>query len=212
MLLQFSWTVKLGMDFTADKAELSSMIVVPLNGGKSWSVFDHSTSITGGVRGFYGVIERDGRWFGYFGGITLGARSAASPGEHFLDSTRPELYEVELKTGKASRIARRVGDDVDRDWVVGADGKVAATLDFTPSSGNWKIGNGSGKIIASGQNSRGRIGLISLGRTAGSILYYVEDEMTGANHWFEVPGGGGDPIEILKEEVRSEYIDSTADS
>jgi acetyl esterase/lipase len=208
VLLQLSWTVKLGMDFTADKAELSSMIVVPLNGGKPWSVFEHSTGITGGVRGFYGVIQRDGRWYGYFGGITLGGRSAASPSEHFLDSTRPELYEVDLQTGKPSRIARRISDDVDRDWVVGPDGKVAATLDFTPSSGNWKIGNGSGKTIVSGQNSRGGIGLISLGRTAGSILYYVEDEATGANRWLEVPAGGGSPTEILKEEsVQTGYID-----
>lgn len=208
VLLQLSWTVKLGMDFIADKAELSSMIVVPLNGGKPWSVFDHSRSITGGVRGFYGVIERDGRWFGYFGGITLGARSTLSPGEHFLDSTKPELYEVELKTGKPSRIARRPGDDVDRDWVVGPDGKVAATLDFISSSGNWKIANSSGKIIVSGQNSRGGVGLISLGRTAGNILYCVEDETTGANHWLEVPGDGGNTTEILKDEsVRSGYID-----
>jgi dipeptidyl aminopeptidase/acylaminoacyl peptidase len=208
VLLQFGWTVKLDADFTADKAELSSMLVVPLNGEKPWSIFDHVTTVTGGIRGFYGALERDGHWFGYFGGITLGELAAGGANERYFDSGKPELYQVDLQTRKATRIARRSSEGVDRSWLLSPDGRVAATLDFTSASGSWTIDNGSGKTIASGRNRRGAIDLVSLGRTPGTILYGVEDEATGIDHLFELPTTGGSANEIAKgEETGGDYID-----
>ncbi|MDB5706110.1 MAG: peptidase prolyl oligopeptidase, partial [Sphingomonas bacterium] len=197
VLLHYSQTVNLGMDFVAEKAELSTMLVVPVKGGKPWSVFAGDRTITGGIRGFYGAIEREGRWYGYFGGITLTENGRS---ETFLGDTNPELYEVDLQTRRATRIARRISQDNLRTWLIGPDGKIAATLDFVPQSGGWKIGNGGGKIVASGRSPRGGIDLISLGRTAGTMVYSVEDEATGEDRWFEMPLAGGDATEILKDE------------
>lgn len=196
ILLRYSQTVDLGIDFTADKAELSTMLVVSLKGEKPWAVFDKTRNITGGIRGFYGVLERGGHWYGYFGGITLTENGRA---DAFLESTLPELYEVDLETRRATRIARRTGEGGDRSWLVGPGGKVAATLDFASQSGKWTIDNAGGQAIASGKSALGGIELISLGRTPGTIVYSVTDDMTGEARWFEIAAAGGTATEILKD-------------
>ena len=52
VLLQRSNTVRLGMGYTTDKAELSTMTVIPLDGGIPWTVFDKNRMVQGGIRGF----------------------------------------------------------------------------------------------------------------------------------------------------------------
>lgn len=206
VLLQISQTVRLGLGFTTNKAELSTMLVVPVNGGKPWAVFEKNRMITGGIHGFYGVGERQGRWLGYFGGITLeGDRT-----DRYLGSTNPELYEVDLENGKSRRIAPRFsGDGIFRSWLLDSAGEVAATLDFRSDAGKWQIKNSDAKVIASGVAPRGDIGLISLGRTSGTILYGQQDEETGVNQWFELPMTGGAPAEILdKEGISKAFIDA----
>ncbi|WP_340315997.1 alpha/beta hydrolase family protein [Rhizorhabdus argentea] len=202
ILLQISSTVPL-VGFTTAKAELSTMLVIPINGGKPWSIFDGVSTVTGGIVGFYGVLERQGRWLGYFGGITLDRDGQR---ETYLSSTHPELYEVDLENGKARRIAPRVeGDGMFRSWLLGSTGEVAATLDFSPKAGRWRIQNSDANVIAAGVSPRGDIGLISLGRTPGTIIYGQQNEETGVTQWFELPLTGGVPTEILAEE----YISGT---
>lgn len=207
VLLRISSTVPLGLGFTTAKAELSAMLVVPINGGKPWSIFERNSTVTGGIRGFYGVLERQGRWLGYFGGITLASDGKTEP---YLGSTNPELYEVDLETGKSRRIARRAErDDMSRHWLLGSDGEVAATLDFFSQDGNWRVKNSSEKVIASGVSPRGTIALISMGRTPGTIIYNQQNEETGVTQWFELPLTGGTPAKILDEEdISATFIDS----
>ena len=197
VLLGISQTVKLGQEFTTDKTELWTTLVIPLNGGVPWSVFEKNPLITGGVRGFYGVLERQGRWLGYFGGITLEGNGKTPA---YLTSTRAELYEVDLENGRARRIARRASSDEFRSWLVGSTGEVEATLDFYSKTGKWQIKNSDAKIIASGVAPRGDIELVALGRTPGTIIYNQQDEETGVNQWLELPMMGGTPTEILEQE------------
>jgi len=195
LLLKAGKTVPLGVGFTADKTELSGMIVIPLDGGKPWSIFDGIRNVTGGIRGYHGAVERDGRWYGYFGGITMQ--------QGYITTGKADLYRVDLDNGKALLIARHI-DAGSRDWIVAPDGTVAATLDFMSSSGSWEIHNADHKLIASGRARTGDIDLIGLGPTPGSILYSTSDE-DGHGRLFALPLSGGAASEILADQPVNSY-------
>ncbi|MBW7945723.1 MAG: S9 family peptidase [Sphingomonadaceae bacterium] len=190
LLLETSHTVDLGAEFTASQAELSSATVVPLDGGNVWNVFQKTREITGGVRGYYGAIERQGRWYGYFGGMTL---DGSAMDGYRIGNTAPELYEVDLETGKHKRIARRLESvETYRRWLLDENGAVAATLDFGSREGNWQIKGSDNRLIASGRAPFGNVGFIGLGRTPGTLVYWVADEETGDPRWIEQPLAGGE--------------------
>ncbi len=207
ILLETSNTANLGIGFTADKAELQSMLVVPLDGGQPWSVFDKNSLITGGIRGFHGLRQRDGKWYGYFGGITLESDGKSEP---WLMSARPVLYEVDLQTRKSRKIAPRVDDqDNYRTWLIGSDGKVGVTFDFRSFDGSWKLTNAQGERIATGVDKFGNADLIGFGAKADTVIYTEKHPETGAERWMEVPIGGGTPAEILTDmHIGASFFDS----
>lgn len=198
VLLHRSNTVKLGMDFTSDKAELSSMTVIPVGGGEAWNVFDRSSQVQGGIRGFYGLSQRDGKWYGYFGGMTLDAATRGMDAE--LVSTKPVLYEIDLQTRKARKIANRIEDQDDfRDWLVAPDGSVAAKMDTLANTGKWTIDTAQKAHVAGGVQKLGAVDLIGLGATPDTFIYSEADPQTGDRHWYEMPLAGGEATEILKD-------------
>jgi len=202
LLIRVSRTVPLGFGFTTSKAELSSVLVVSVGGTPPWLVFQKDDRITGGVRGYYGAVERQGRWYGYFGGITLERRGTQSE----LGSTHAELYEVDLDTGKAVLISHRASaPDTYRDWLITADGTLAAFLDFESASGSWTLRNAQRKDLARGKAPTGNVELLSLGRTPDSVVYYTRDD-AGDDHIHEVPINGGEPVEILKDEAVGRFL------
>jgi dienelactone hydrolase len=194
VLVETSNTTGLGVGFLADKAELFSMLVVPLDGGNPWRVFASARMITGGVRRFYGLTESEGHWFGYFSGIALDGGGTTTP---YLQTTSPNLYQVDLQTQRTVKIAARMEGEGERDWIVGADGTVSATLDYFSTSGKWSLVNGSRRTLASGVNRFGRVGLIGFGPTPGTILYFEEGDRDHQRRWLEVPVAGGPPKETL---------------
>ena len=202
VLLGLSATVGLGPEFLASKTELWTYIVVPLKTRKVWEIFKGAPNITGGVRGFFGIAQHDGKWFGYFGGITL---EEVKGGDPYLLTTQPDLYEVDISNGSFRRVARRLeADSAYRDWVVDGQGDVVATLDRFSNSGSWKIRDGHGKLLASGQQSLGGVGLIGLGRTPNSLLYYDEEPGSRTHRWMEL--GGAAPEQILADRLVDEPL------
>ncbi|MET0240824.1 MAG: S9 family peptidase [Sphingobium sp.] len=196
VLVQKSDTAALGLGFTADKAELSSMIVLPLDGGKMYQVFQGNAQITGGISGFHGVVERAGKYYGYFGGMTMDGRDGMFASRE-LKTTKPVLYEVDLETGRATKLADRADEQSWRDWLIGADGSVKATLNFAFNNGRWSIRNAKGDKIAEGVNPLGGVALIGFGSQPDTLIYGIEDETGGGGmDWTEVPlaGGSGKPI------------------
>jgi dipeptidyl aminopeptidase/acylaminoacyl peptidase len=182
------------LDFAAEKVELYSMVVLPLDGKKPWSVFANERLIQGGVRGFYGIRQKDGRYYGYFSAITLERTDIT--GAHLV-STQPVLYQVDIESGKSRKLAPNIEVPGYRDWIIGPDGSVSATLDFHSREGDWAIRNRDGKRIAVGTNPTGGIGLVGMGIAPDTVLYSREiDE--GAVHWFELPLSGGEGKEILE--------------
>lgn len=193
ILLSKSDTVKLGPGFITEKTELYAMLVIPVDTLKTWMVFDNNPMVTGGVRGFYGIQQRHGRYYGYFGGIAMNGDFRSGP---YLKSTATALFEVDLQDGKATMIAPRYEGPGFRDWVLGPDGKVKATLDFDSRSGVWTIMNAERREIANGKNPLGRVSIVCVGATPGTIVL-AEERDGERERWFEIPEAGGEPKEIL---------------
>lgn len=183
------------LDFTAEKVELYSMLVLPLDGKPAWSVFAGNPLIQGGVRDFYGVRRKGDRYYGYMSAITL-ERTDKSGAR--LVSTNPVLYEVDLETQKTRKQAPNIEVSGYRDWVIGPDGEISATLDFHAREGDWVIRNRDGKRVATGTNATGGIFLMGLGSTPDTILYSRQNEDDEAS-WIEQPLGGGEGKAILQE-------------
>ena len=199
VLMQVSRTTDLGIEFTTGKTEASSMIVVPVK-GPIWAVFERDKEVFAGVRGFFGLAGQGDR-FGYFGGIPA---SVERNGVHISDG-RSSLYRVDLETRAKTLIARQP-DIAGRDWQLGPDGEIIATIDFTSVQGDWEIKNAARKIIASGRSPSGSIGLISLGRTARSLLYYKRKDDVGEGLLIEQPLDGSPATEIMSDDAVADYI------
>lgn len=195
LLVEYRNTAVLGLGFTADKAELTTMMVLSVADGSHWNIFEHERLIAGGFRRFYGLEQRADRWYGYFSGITLDQTgSELGPA---LGSTQPVLYEVDLTSHKTRAIAARSDDPTGRrDWVIGPDGAVAATFDIRDRSGDWTIRNAAHEVIASGRNARGDVGLLGLGRAGNSVMYIQEDETSGTRRYYELALAGGNPTKL----------------
>jgi len=205
VLLRASETTKLSATFITEKIAQSSMIVIPLNGEKMWSVFANNPKIAEGIYGFLGIQNREGRYYGYFGGVTY-AGDFRSP-EPYLKSGGPDLYEVDLQNQRAKIIAPRFQGNGFRDWVMGPAGTVSASLDYTSRTGGWVIHDSAGQKIREGNNPLGRIDLIGLGATPGTIIFAEEQKGTEPQ-WFEIPLAGGEPKEILADaSIQNAFID-----
>ena len=191
VLLHYTNTVDLGIGFTAAKAELQSVIVLPIDGGKPWVVFANQPMITGGVRGIHGVVQRNGHWYGYFGGFTL---VQSRGGEGYLPSGRlqPDLYEVDLETRKVRRAAAKIdADQADRSWLVDASGAVGASLDIASQSGRWTIFNARNAPIASGIDRAGGVTLLGFSADGASLVYQLRNAAAERDDLFIVPLAGG---------------------
>jgi dipeptidyl aminopeptidase/acylaminoacyl peptidase len=193
VLVTTSSAEKLQVWFTTDKAELGTMLVVDLASGRHWNVFENDPRVTGGVQGFFGVSERNGRWYGYFSAITYEFDGVAT----YLQSTAPELFEVDLQSNKAHLIARKNERGMQR-WLVGNDGQVSARMEYYTFGGTWKIRNSAGEQIAIGVSKLGGIDLSGFGPSGASVIHRVTDDDDNSDHWFEAPLAGGAGTEILK--------------
>lgn len=199
VLVSYSVTSRLPIGFTRDKAELGSVLVVPLDKSQRWAVFAKNPNVTGGVMGSFGVLQKQGRWFGYFGAITL--ESSGPGGDHYLPNgrLRPDLYEVDLQSQKARRVAQRAsGDSTERDWLVDGTGAVGATLDWFHESGGWALYNAQRTEIASGKVD-GAVGLVGFTPDGSGVVYSVTEKAGGSSSWFSVPLGGGTPQPFLAD-------------
>lgn len=193
VLLYKSDTVAIGPGFTTDRAELYSMLVVSLGDAKQWAVFENNPRITGGVQGFYGIRLRNGRYYGYFGGITLAGDSFRG---FYLTSTTRELYEVDLQNGQVDLVARRFEGDGSRDWLLGPDGKVRVWLDYDSRTGKWDLRHKDGRSIKQGVNRLGQVDLIGIGSAPGTIILAEEPENQDSR-WLEIAESTGEEKEIM---------------
>ncbi|MDF8332676.1 alpha/beta hydrolase family protein [Novosphingobium cyanobacteriorum] len=189
--------------FNVDRAEFGTMVVIPLDGSPMWQVFGKYPEIRGGVQSFRGIQQRGGKYYGYF----VGNSYTLDPKDTRQVCRSSVLYEVDLQTQKASEIAPCFLGGY-RTWVVGPDGTVQATMDFTSLDGKWIVRNAKGDHIAEGTSLLGDVGLVGLGATPGTVIY-SETPKNGDTRWFEVPLAGGEAKEILADSSLDEsFFDS----
>ena len=182
--------------FTTDKIEVSAARIIPVTSdGEVETIFGNNRKLISAINGSYGVRQVNGRWTGYFGAMEMrrGYRN-----EYTFDHGRPYLYSVDLATNKPVRVERSASENMYRDWVIDAHGRVAATFDLSMNDGDWKISGPSGAELVSGRQELGRAGIVALNEDGTSVIYYVRDE-ENVNKWFTVPLAGGTPKPFLDD-------------
>ena len=171
LLISTSSTVNLGEDW-GFKHELGRIEVLNLRTLKTIDVFTNAPTIADFVLGSYGVGQRGGRWYGYFGGITLGDEGHRT--DVYADHGYPDLYEVDLETGAERLVAR--GSEHSHDWVVSPAGEVLAHSDYDGRSGRWRLlagGSSGGRELLARNTPLNAMSLSGQGRSPGTLL--VED-------------------------------------
>jgi dipeptidyl aminopeptidase/acylaminoacyl peptidase len=147
--------------------ELSSVVQVSMNDDKLWRVFQDLNGIEPTVRGSYGAAMQGGRWYGYFGGITL-TRGRGT--EYFRDHGYADLYQVDLDSGKPALVAH--GGERDHDWSVSAEGDVLAHSDYEEKSGEWRLFAGvrNDSPLLKKNSPLGDVELLGAGHARGTVL------------------------------------------
>ena len=169
LIIASSATVNLGMDW-GYKHELGRVEVLNLKTLKTLVIFDKTPKISGFVLGSYGVGQKSGRWFGYFGGITL----AGEGSDVYANHGYPDLYQVDLETG-ATHLAAN-GGDKRHDWVVSPGGEVLAHSEYDEKKGQWRLlasGGSGGRELLTRDTPLAQMDLVGQGRAAGTVV--VED-------------------------------------
>ncbi|MDB5430647.1 MAG: peptidase prolyl oligopeptidase [Caulobacter sp.] len=189
--------------FTRGRLEVAQVLVVNVAKHRAKAVFDHSDQ-KNGVWGYYRARQRDGRWYGYFGGLTV-----TGGGTGYLVSGHPDLFEVDLETGSGRQVAPRADDGHHRGWLVGPDGAVVATQDYSERSGDWKLyaGKSDGDQIAQSREPLDGAYIVGPGRTPGTLVYATSRD-DGGESWFELPerGGQAQPLFAGEDPARA-YFD-----
>ena len=187
LLITISKTVNIGYDFTVPVHELPSVIVLNVVTKNVFSVFSNNHIGATAVMGEFGAAEVNSHSYGYFGTITYDQDQTGS----YLGHTYPDLYRVDMDTGKQSLLAK--GDENIDDWLVSPAGVVVARSSYNERSGGWKVtvGDFGGKTLVSGQSPLGGADLVRLGRTPDTLL--VERPGLDGDVFEETPLSGAPP-------------------
>lgn len=206
VLLETSITQTLAPIFTADKAELFGILVVPLDGAKPWLVFDKTQTMAKLIYGDFGTRLIDGRLQGFFSGIEF---AQSSTGMDIIGSTKV-LKAVDLTSNTTRQIARASANGHHESWLIDGNGRAAAAFDISTTTGHWDIKGEGGTTLASGIAPTGGAHLLCFGKDGTTVVYAVEDDKTSDTHMYEVPLTGGAATEILAGvNVDHLYVDQT---
>ena len=205
LLLRRSATEKLGPDFIQDKYEFWQAILIPLGEGQAEVVFGNQRGMLKAYFGYYGTRMVEGRLTGFFGGVEL-AKSKVRTGGYLWQHGRPALFAVDFASNKIRMVDRAAGEGTFRDWLVGADGTVAARLDRSDSTGEWTIRGAAQEVIASGENPAGDVSLITIGKDGKTVIYGARDEASSETHWYEAAIDGSSQPRVIFDDVSIERL------
>ena len=186
LLVEVTHTADLGPDFAFTRSELSAVIVINVTTGKAISIFRSEPAILNAVFGYNGVAQVNGRWYGYFGGVTL----KKGLNGYAFDHGYPDLYSVDLDSGITTMAAH--GGEASQGWLVGPDGAVVARLLYHSKTGDWAVlaGDAEADPITSGRDPFGEI-LLARGKTPDKVL--VEQPGGEQYDYEQAPLSGGAP-------------------
>jgi dienelactone hydrolase len=192
--------------YTAAKTEVSLGTVLPLaEGAEGYWVFGGQRNIFDAVLGYHGQRNTAAGWIGYFGGAEYNSSHRNLP------SLQPALFAVHVARNETHRIAQRAGPNKHADWILAADGTLAATFTTDLTQGDWVIEGPRGNVIARGTAPRLDTGLMSLGAEGTTVIYQEMDPETHQSRRFEVPlDGSSAPVEFLPNvEIDRYFVEQT---
>jgi len=199
LLLRRSTTENLGYGFSQDKFEFYQAFVVAIGSNRTELVFGDRPNLVNATFGYYGTRVLEGRPTAFFGAIELVRANFGRTGYQF-DHGRPALFAVDLLSNRVSKVDSSASENESRAWLVGADGEVAARLDYSLTTGKWELRGPSG-IVVKGTNPAGGIRMVTLGKDGSTVIYSVRDDAEGETSWYEVPlDGSGEPVEVYADE------------
>ncbi len=191
VLVDYSQTEKL-YGFTTDKAEFYRTYVIPVGTGAPQIIFAKQKSIASATFGWHGIREVNGKTFGFFGGVPMEETSGSSGAkEYYFAGGWPALYKVDLSNMKTDRLSNRPIEGTQHDYLIDANGTLAAKLILAEQSGNWRILNAKNEEIARGVSKQGGVRLLAFGKNGASLIFRQEDEDSQAREFYEVPLAGG---------------------
>jgi dipeptidyl aminopeptidase/acylaminoacyl peptidase len=151
--------------------ELGSVVHIGLDEKSPWSVFENADSIEHVVYGYVGSFLTEGRWSGYFAGVSLRQlRSGFGPRGYVRDHGYADLYRVDLETAQPTMVAEgAAGGD---GWVIAPDGSVVAHAEYDGRTGAWNLYKGAdpSSVLTKKMTPTEDIDLRGLGRTPGTVL------------------------------------------
>ncbi len=200
LLVVASATYDLRADF-GFKYELDKVLDVDVQKKSAQIVFDKMLSVAKVVRGVFGAASSGGHDYGYFGAITF---TRTIGGDFTFDHGWRDLYRVDLDSGSATLFAN--GDEQSSDWVLAADGSVAARAEYNEKSGRWRLfarDSVLGKPLVDRSSPRDDIELVGLGRAPGAVI--ITDNSGDRSTLEEVSLAGGDATRLLKDRSISRY-------
>lgn len=207
ILIVISQTEALGFGFTADKAELTQILVHGISNNKTEWVFRKQKSIANTIIGRYGTRLLDGKWKGYFGGMSLDRDARGTSFE--LGDNSETVFQIDLEKMYDRQVDKqKPGANAYSDWLLDGQGSVAAKLNYQGDSGKWSIENSGGQSIADASNPNGEIGLIALGSDGASVFYYRSEGDNEAHSVYEVALAGGESVRRFQNDsIDRWYID-----
>lgn len=187
LVVTISRTEQLGPEYTASQFEFWHAFILPADPAMSETmVFDRDATMMNSVFGEFGIRNLDGKWLVHYGGIERERRVR----NYYIGKGRPALFAVDTVNGRKSRIAPAASQGQSGSWLLGPDGKVAATISLDVSKGSWQIKVPYGPVLAEGNTPKGDVSLVSLGKDGTTVIYGEFDEAEQRRILYEVPLDG----------------------
>ena len=176
--------------FTVDAFETSEVLVLPLNGARSFVVFEGHQDVVPMVTGRFGEASIDGHWYGYFGAITLTKTMTGTT----MDHGYTDLYRVDMDTG-ATLLVSKGGINIDiGGWLLSPDGKLIARSSYFQRTGAWQVNAAAGDLILSGHSLIDGAELAGFGRTPDTVLVRMPDLPTPTYQTASIANGSTQPV------------------
>jgi dipeptidyl aminopeptidase/acylaminoacyl peptidase len=195
VLVFTSLSTGLGPRFKLLKYEVGQLLVLNLKTGKNFWALSEGGESGNGVWGYHGVRQVNGRWYAYLGGLKF--QKSPTTNRYIFKDDHPDLFRLDLDTGVARLMAEDDAGYTVKSWVIGADGEIAAILDYDRKDGAWRIRNAARAVIAQGIDQFGDTLLAGKGRNEGTVLYRERGE-GGEDAWTEVRLDTGEKLILFR--------------
>jgi dienelactone hydrolase len=155
-------------DIFSELYEQFISLSININTKKAFIVFKECPAVFHATYGFDGAFLQGGRWYGYFGGLTLQKTrgfDATFNSESFI-----ELYRVDLDSGGCEIAAH--GLMLPHEWALDSAGSVVAHAEYDHLAEKWTLRRGAegGNVLTEIRDPLDEVALRGLGRTPGTVI------------------------------------------